>query len=209
MWRMPRATQPTGAFQVGDACALPFPDATFDHTVSMLALQFVARPEVAVREMRRVTRAGGTVACATWDTRGGFIALRMIFDAAAMLDKTGQQARAAAYTRPLSLPGELERVWREAGLSNVAQDMITIRMDFASFADFWTPNGRPGRAGRGVRRRPRPSDQGKAARRGTTRLPRRRAQRAALLRRHRLGGEGHGAITSFLARTPRSRRCGD
>ena len=126
-------------FQVGDACALPFPDASFDHTVSMLALQFVPQADLAVREMRRVTCAGGTVAAATWDTRGGFVALRMIFDVAAMLDQNGRAARAAAYTRPMSRPGDLARVWHDAGLTNVVQDMLTIRMDFASFADFWAP----------------------------------------------------------------------
>jgi ubiquinone/menaquinone biosynthesis C-methylase UbiE len=127
-------------FQVGDACALPFPDASFDHAVSMLALQFVPQPDLAAREMGRVTRPGGTVAAATWDTRGGFVALRMIFDAAAVLDQNGREARAAAYTRPISRPGELARVWHDAGLTNVVQDMLTIRMDFASFADFWVPN---------------------------------------------------------------------
>ena len=91
--------------QVGNACALPFADASFDHTVSMLVLQFVPQADLAVREMRRVTRPGGTVAAATWDTRGGFVALRMIYDAAAMLDPNGHQARAAAYTRPMSRPG--------------------------------------------------------------------------------------------------------
>src|SRR5262245_42711657 len=60
-----RTADPRLMFHVGDACALPFADASFDHTVSMLALQFVARPEVAVRETRRVTRSGGTVATAT------------------------------------------------------------------------------------------------------------------------------------------------
>jgi SAM-dependent methyltransferase len=128
------------AFLVGDACALPFPDASFDHTVSMLTLQFIPPADLAVREMRRVTASGGTVAAATWDTRGGFVALRMIFDAAAMLDQNGREARAAAYTRPLSRPGDLARVWHDAGLTNVVQDMLTIRMGFASFADFWTPN---------------------------------------------------------------------
>jgi ubiquinone/menaquinone biosynthesis C-methylase UbiE len=126
-------------FQVGDACALPFPDASFDHAVSMLALQFVPQADLAVREMRRVTRRGGTVAAATWDTRGGFVALRMIFDAAAMLDQNGREARAAAYTRPMSRPSDLARVWHNAGLKDVVQDMLTIRMDFASFSDFWTP----------------------------------------------------------------------
>jgi SAM-dependent methyltransferase len=132
-------------FQVGDACALPFQDASFDHAVSMLALQFVPRAEQAVQEMRRVTCPGGTVAAATWDARGGLVALRMIYDTAAMLDQNGRQARAAAYTRPMSRPGDLARVWHNAGLTNVVQDSLTIRMEFGSFADFWAPvEGREG-----------------------------------------------------------------
>ena len=41
-------------FQVGDACALEFADASFDHALSMLVLQFVPRFDTAIREMRRV-----------------------------------------------------------------------------------------------------------------------------------------------------------
>lgn len=130
---------PRVIFQVGDACALPFPDASFDHSLSMLVLQFVPQADLAVREMRRVTRPGGTVAAATWDTRGGFVALRMIFDTAAMLDRNAIERRAQAYTRPLSRPGELARLWREADFVDVVQDMLTIRMDFVSFDDFWAP----------------------------------------------------------------------
>ena len=63
----------------------------------------------------------------------------MIYDAAAMLDPNGHRARAAAYTRPMSRPGELARAWEDAGLTSVVQDALTIRMEFASFADFWAP----------------------------------------------------------------------
>jgi SAM-dependent methyltransferase len=128
------------AFQVGNACALPFPDTTFDHAFSMLALQFVPQVGLAIQEMRRVARAKGTIAAATWDTRGGFVALRMIFDAAAMVDPNGNEVRAKAYTRPMSRPGELGRAFRESGLAEVVEDMLTIRMDFVSFADFWWPH---------------------------------------------------------------------
>ena len=117
----------------------------------MLVLQFVPQADLAVREMRRVTRPGGTVAAATWDTRGGFVALRMIYDAAAMLDQNGRRARAAAYTRPMSRPGDLARAWRDAGLTEVVQDTLTIRMD----SHHLRISGRPAkarRAGRGVRR---------------------------------------------------------
>jgi SAM-dependent methyltransferase len=133
------------SFRIGDACELPFPDATFDHTLSMLMLQFIPRPEIAISEMRRVTRSGGTVAAATWDTRGGFVAYRMVCDAAAMLDQRGNVWRARSLTRPMSRPGELQHICRAAGLVNVVQDMLTIRMDFECFDDFWSPaEGREG-----------------------------------------------------------------
>jgi hypothetical protein len=111
----------------------------------MLVLQFVPQAGIAVREMRRVTRSGGTVAAATWDTRGGLVCFRMIFDTAAMLDRKGNERRAREYAKPLSHPGGLARAWRDAGLLDVVQDMLTIRMDFTSFADFWAPaEGRDG-----------------------------------------------------------------
>jgi len=130
---------PRVAFEVGDACALRFADASFDHALSMLVLQFIPRPDRAIRELRRVTRPGGTIAAATWDTAGGLIAYRMVFDTAAMLARDGEAVRTRAYGRPLCRTGELAHAWHDAGLVDVTQDTITIRMDFASFADFWAP----------------------------------------------------------------------
>lgn len=135
-----RNTDPRVEFQTGDACALPFDTASFDHALSMLVLQFVPRSDVAVREMRRVTRPGGTVAAATWDTRGGLVVQRMFYDTAAVIDPNANERRARTMARPLSRPGGLERAWHEAGLVDIVQDALTIRMDFASFADFWAPN---------------------------------------------------------------------
>jgi SAM-dependent methyltransferase len=134
-----RNVDPRLDFVVGDACSLPFPNASFDHTLSMLVLQFVPDASRAVLEMRRVTRRGGCVAAATWDTRGGFVALRMVFDTAALLDASGVEARALAYTRPLSRPDELARAWHNAGLMDVVASSLTIRMEFPSFADYWAP----------------------------------------------------------------------
>jgi hypothetical protein len=39
----------------------------------------------------------------------------------------------------MSRPGDLARAWRDAGLTDIEQDMITIRMDSTCFADFWAP----------------------------------------------------------------------
>lgn len=127
------------SFQVGDACSLPFPDASFDHALSMLVLQFVPRSDAAIREMRRVTRPGGIVAAATWDSRGGLVAQRIILDTAAVLDQKANDLRARTCTRPLTRPRDLERAWRNAGFVEVMEDMLTMRMEFASFDDFWMP----------------------------------------------------------------------
>ena len=132
-------------FAVGDACALAFADGSFDHALSMLVLQFIPQPERAVREMCRVTRPGGTVAAAVWDARGGFLAYRMFWDTAAMLDPAANERRAKSFARPIGLPGGLGHAWQAAGLKDVVEDTLTIRMEFKSFADFWTPNeGRDG-----------------------------------------------------------------
>lgn len=132
-------------FAVGDACAMPFPERLSDHALSLLVLQFVPEARRAVREMCRVTRKGGIVAAATWDSAGGLLAQRLVFDAAALIHPGGNAARAVACTRPLSRPGELADLWQAAGLVDVVQDMLTIRMDFACFRDFWAPvEGRDG-----------------------------------------------------------------
>jgi len=126
-------------FQVGDACAAPFPDSAFDRTLALLLLHFVPGAERAVAEMARVTRPGGVVAAAVWDARGGFVANRIFFDTAAALSAKGNERRARNYTRPLTRPGELASAWRRAGLAEVSDAMLTIRMDFASFDDYWAP----------------------------------------------------------------------
>ena len=127
------------SFVVADAAALPFPDACFDHAVSVLALQFMAHPDLAVAEMRRVTRPGGTVAAATWDARGGLVASRIVLDTAAVLEPGGNIARARACTKPMSRPGQLAEAWARAGLTGVVQASTTMRMEFVSFDDYWSP----------------------------------------------------------------------
>lgn len=53
-------------WQEGDAEQLPYPDGTFDVVVSQFGHIFAPRPEVAVAEMLRVLKKGGTIAFNTW-----------------------------------------------------------------------------------------------------------------------------------------------
>jgi ubiquinone/menaquinone biosynthesis C-methylase UbiE len=67
-----RATENAALMQVegkwleGDAEALPVPDASFDVVVSQFGHMFAPRPAVAVKEMLRVLKSGGTIAFTTW-----------------------------------------------------------------------------------------------------------------------------------------------
>lgn len=136
---------PRVSFEVGDATRLRFEDASFDHSLSSLVLQFIPEPERAMREMRRVTRSGGIVAAATWDTRGGVVVQRMFFDTAAVIDPSAARHRAVACTRAMSRRDGLLKAWSDAGLISVEADSLTIRMDYESFVDFWSSiDGRDG-----------------------------------------------------------------
>ncbi|MCY6382010.1 class I SAM-dependent methyltransferase [Hoeflea prorocentri] len=51
----------------GMAEALPFDDATFDVVLCQFGLMFFEDRQVALKEMRRVVRPGGTIAASVWD----------------------------------------------------------------------------------------------------------------------------------------------
>jgi ubiquinone/menaquinone biosynthesis C-methylase UbiE len=124
----------------GDGCALRFADASFDRALSMLVLPSVLpQPELMVAEMRRVTRPGGVVAAAFWDSPGGSPSQRMLWDTAAALDKAAAAARDRTMGRPIYAPGALAHMWAEAGLVDIDLQSLMIRMDFADFADYWRP----------------------------------------------------------------------
>ena len=130
---------PRVRFDVGDACALTFPDKSFDRVLSLLMLHFVPRADQAISEMRRVARPGAVVGAAVWDARGGFVATRLFFDTAAVLDPKADERRARSYTRPMTRPGELANAWRTAGFIDVVETTLSIRMEFACFEDYWAP----------------------------------------------------------------------
>lgn len=54
----------------GDAESLPFPDASFDVTMSLIGSMFAPRPELVAAEMVRVTRPGGNIIMGNWTPAG-------------------------------------------------------------------------------------------------------------------------------------------
>jgi SAM-dependent methyltransferase len=134
-----RNDDPRVSFEVGNLHGLDLPDAAFDRVLSLLVLHFVPKTMQAIGELRRVARPGAVVGAAVWDARGGFVANRIFFDTAAAIDPAGNERRARNYTRPLTRPGELGTAWRAAGFTDVEETTLAIRMDYASFEDYWGP----------------------------------------------------------------------
>ena len=124
-------------FEVGDAQALRQADASFDHAMALLVMNFVPDHGKALAEMKRVTRAGGIVSACVWDYGDGMESLRLFWDEAVALDP----AAAPKHERnmKLSRAGELAALWTHAGLDDVREAPVVIDQAFSSFGDYWTP----------------------------------------------------------------------
>src|SRR5580704_2605596 len=126
-------------YQIGDAASLQFGDGAFAGVTAQLVLNFVPNANAALREMCRVTRRGGKVAAAVWDFRGGLVYQRLFWDTAAGLDADAAAARDRLFSGLLALPDGLPRLFTDAGLADVQRRSLTIRMNYASFDDYWQP----------------------------------------------------------------------
>jgi SAM-dependent methyltransferase len=124
-------------FEVGDAQALKFKDASFDNTLALLVMNFVPDHKKAIAEMRRVTRAQGIVSACVWDYNSGMQMLRFFWDEAIALDPA-VEPKDERHMK-LSREGELGDLWRSAGLINVKEEPLVIDQAYSSFNDYWEP----------------------------------------------------------------------
>ncbi|PTA67353.1 class I SAM-dependent methyltransferase [Deinococcus arcticus] len=131
-------SDPRAVFQQGNALALPLRDAAVDATVSGLVLNFVPDHAGMVREMKRVTRPGGTVAAYVWDYAGGMELLRLFWDAAVRL-RPQDASLDEAQRFPVCEPQALRALWLAQGLEWVQTQPLEIDTIFQNFDDFWTP----------------------------------------------------------------------
>lgn len=131
-----RFSDPRITFDCGDGMNLPYPDACFDQTISLLVLQFIPQPEKAAREMLRVTRPGRTVAAATWDSVN--MELNEIFwEEAIKLDSSARTRGKNA--QRCNGKGQLVELWRAVGFDDAEETALEIQTDFTSFDDYWLP----------------------------------------------------------------------
>jgi SAM-dependent methyltransferase len=131
-----RAANPGVDAREGVAEALPWPDGTFDAALSSLVIAFMADADQGVREMARVTRAGGCVAVCMWDLAGNGMTMLNTFWTAA---RTLAPGIAGEGDRPGVREGDIGERMRRVGLADVTDGALEARVDYAGFDDFWEP----------------------------------------------------------------------
>jgi len=124
-------------FEVGDAQALRFKDASFNQTMALLVMNFVPDHNKAIVEMRRVTRPQGVVSACVWDYNAGMEMLRFFWDEVVALDPA--MAPKDERNMKLSREGQLGELWKKAGLVNVQEKPLVIEQAYTSFDDYWGP----------------------------------------------------------------------
>lgn len=126
-------------FEHGDATALPYGDGAFAGCATQLVLNFIPSCEAAVAEMRRVTRRQGIVVAAVLDFRGGAVFQRLFWDTACGIDPQAIERRARLFAAKPALPGGLRDLFGAAGLEHIEETLITFRMNYSGFDDYWRP----------------------------------------------------------------------
>lgn len=114
---------------------LPFADAEFDVALAQLVVHFMADPVSGLTEIRRVTRPGGVVATCVWDFAGGRAPLSAFWRAAHDLDVDVIDESHLAGARQ----GHLVELCQAAGLRDVGEAELTVRLEHATFEEWWEP----------------------------------------------------------------------
>jgi SAM-dependent methyltransferase len=131
-------SHPSVTYELGDACGLEYSSGSFDACVSTLVIDVIPDVDLVAAEMRRVTRPGGVVACATFDFWGGFGVLDLVLDTGAVLDDGIRTLRSKIKARPIVRANGQADLWRRTGLVDVEEVPIVFSFDFDDFHDYWS-----------------------------------------------------------------------
>lgn len=135
MLTVARRLEPKVDWRDGLAEAIPFEDASFDAVTCQFGLMFFADRVQALKEMWRVTKPGGRLVVATWDSLDrtpGYAAM------VALLQRLFGEEIAAGLRAPFVLgePAEVLELFEAAGIPGAEVDTQTGTARFPSIADW-------------------------------------------------------------------------
>ena len=114
---------------------LPFADDRFDCAAAQLVVHFMTDPVAGLAEMARVTRPGGLIAACVWDHGTGAGPLSVFWRAVHALDPDAKGEATMAGARE----GHLAGLFEQAGLHEVESTVLTVRVGFPTFENWWEP----------------------------------------------------------------------
>jgi SAM-dependent methyltransferase len=130
-----RQRHPGVDVQQAAAEELPFADQVFGAALAQLVVHFMADPVAGLREMARVTSAGGVVAACVWDHAGGRGPLSVFWDAARQLHPDVEDESRFAGARQ----GHLVELLEAAGLREAEEGDLAVDVEHPSFEEWWEP----------------------------------------------------------------------
>jgi SAM-dependent methyltransferase len=130
-----RERHPGVEVHVAAAERLPFSDGEFDASLAQLVVHFMEHPVSGLAEMARVTRDRGRVAACVWDHAGKQSPLAPFWETVHELDPTASDESQLAGGHE----GHLTELFTEAGLADVVEEAIPVRVEHDSFAAWWEP----------------------------------------------------------------------
>jgi SAM-dependent methyltransferase len=137
MLALARHNFPEIDFQLGDAEALSFADASFDAVVMNFGILHLARPEAALRGICRVLRPGGRFAFSVWATPDQTLGFKIVLDAVAEFGDPNASLPAGPPFFRFSDPAESRRALESAGFVEPRIRPIPIAWRLDSPADFF------------------------------------------------------------------------
>lgn len=131
-----RSRVPGADVRVAAGESLPFRGRSFGGSFAQLVLPFARDADRMASEMARVVRREGAVAACTFEA-AGFELVRIFWEAARRVD-----AQAPDDSRmPFRRAGELEALWRRAGLRDLTTATMDVETTYLRFEDLWAPFG--------------------------------------------------------------------
>ena len=130
-----RARHPGVDVRLGAAESLPFDDDMYDVALAQLVVHFMADPVAGLREMARVARPGGVIAACVWDHGGEQGPLTPFWRAVHEVDPEAPGESDLAGARQ----GHLAELFAEAGLRQIEETVLEVRVEHASFEEWWEP----------------------------------------------------------------------
>ena len=130
---------PAGQFEVGDAESLRFDDGEFDAVVCGFGVLHFPRPEVAMREIRRVSKPGARFAASAWCPPEQSPYLALVRDAVAAHGQPNPPLPAGPPPYQFGEPARARALLEEAGFAECACREIPVIVSLTSESEVLVP----------------------------------------------------------------------